>query len=208
MKNLILLTAILMIFSTKIFATDGEAKIYEGQVVLENGQILKGKIEMLSPTLNEVKVKFIDANGNETIFKSKEVASYRFLFEKHNPSTNTSTKETIEYVKKNVEVSPIPFGPKEVLLERQVAGTINFYNHYIETRTAEHAFDCVNFVEKNGQMIEINRENFKTILKDLFADVPNLAANVGQKGYGFRNIPNMIAEYNTGNATKGEMFIN
>ncbi len=206
MKNFTtLFTAILMTFAITVFAND-EAKIYEGSVVLENGQTLVGQIEMLSPTLNEVKVKFIASNGKATIYKADEVASYRFTFPKYDAATKSYKKETIEYVKKEVAVAPVPFGPKEVLIERQVAGTINLYNFYMETRAAEHAFEHNYFVEKNGQMTEVNRENFKNILKDMVASYPELQVKIGTKGYGYKDIAEIVKEYNKYTTPKDALF--
>jgi hypothetical protein len=196
MKNFTtLFTAILMTFAVAVFANDG-IKVYEGSVVLENGQTLVGQIEMLSPTLNEVKVKFIASTGKETTYRASEVIAYSFAFPKYDASTKSYVNETIEYVKKEVTVAPVPFGPKEVLIERQVAGTINLYNFYMETRTAEHAFEHNYFVEKDGQMIEMNRENFKTILKDMVADYPELQIKVGTKGYGYKQAAEIVQKYN------------
>lgn len=206
MKNFTsLFTAILMTFAVTVFAND-DAKIYAGKVVLETGETLTGSIEMLSPTLNEVKVKFMDANGKVTVFKSSEVASYSFNFPKYNAETKTYNNEVIEYVKKTVEIAPVPFGSKEALIERQVAGTINLYNHYYETRAAETPFTHVVYVEKDGVMIAITPENYKAILSDLVADYAELKAKVGTKGYGFKYVATIIKEYNDYTSPKGEMF--
>lgn len=206
MKNFTtLFTAILMVFAITAFAND-DAKVYNGTVVLENGETLVGQIQMLSPTLNEVKVKFIAADGKATTYKAKEVASYSFAFPKYDHTTKTYNNEVVEYVKKEVAVSPVPFGAKEALVERQVAGSINLYNFYVETRQAAHAYEHNYFVEKDGQMIEINRENFKTVLKDMVADYPELSVKVGTKGYGYKYVAKIVAEYNDYAAPKGEMF--
>jgi hypothetical protein len=200
-----LFTAILMTFAITVFAND-ETKVYEGSVVLENGQTLVGQIEMLSPTLNEVKVKFIASDGKATTYKASEVSAYRFAFPKYDAATKSYKNEMIEYVKKEVAVAPVPFGPKEVLIERQVAGTINLYNFYMETRAAEHAFEHNYFVEKNGQMIEVNRENFKNILKDMVASYPELQVKVGTKGYGYKDIAEIVKEYNKYTTPKDALF--
>ncbi len=207
MKNFtILFTAILMVFAVNVFANDDEAKIYEGSVTLTSGETLKGQIQMLSPTLNEVKVKFIASNGQSTTYKASEVTTYNFIFPVYNATTNTYKNEVIEYVKKVVEVSPVPFGSKEVLMERQVAGTVNLYSFYAESRAAEHAFTHNYFVEKNGQMIEVTRENFKTVLKDMVANYAELQAKIGTKDYGYKYIAKIISEYNEYISPKGEMF--
>jgi hypothetical protein len=206
MKNFTtLFTAILMTFAITVFANDN-VKIYEGSVVLENGETLVGQIQMLSPTMNEVKVKFIASNGKAKTYRANEVAAYSFAFPKYDAKTKTYKNITIEYIKKEVTVAPVPFGPKSVLVERQVAGTINLYNFYIETRAAEHAFTHNYFVEKDGQMITMNRSNFKIILKDMVADYPELQVKVGKKGYGYRQIAQIIKEYNEYSAPKGAFF--
>ena len=206
MKNFTtLFTAFLMTFAVTVFAND-DVKVYEGSVTLENGETLKGQIQMLSPTLNEVKVKFIASNGQSTTYKAKEVASYTFAFPKYNRKTKSYNNITVEYVKKNVTIAPIPFGPKEVLVERQAEGVVSLYNFYTETRAAAHAFSHNYFVEKDGQMVEVNRENFKSIMKDMVADYPQLKAKVGTKGYSYKYIANIVNEYNNYVSPKGEMF--
>lgn len=194
-----------MTITTVAFAND-DLKIYDGSVTLENGEILTGKIQMLSPTLNEVKVKFIDSEGQTTTYKSKEVVSYRFVFPKYNAKTKTYDNETIEYVKKTVSMSPIPFGPKEVLVERQAEGTIDLYSFYAETRAAAHAFTHSYFIEKDGEMIEVNRTNFKTIVKDIVADYSELQDKVGKKGYTYKSITTIINEYNNYKSSKEVAF--
>jgi hypothetical protein len=203
MKNFTtLFTAILMTFAITAFAND-DAKVYTGSVLLESGETLVGQIEMLSPTLNEIKVKFIASNGKATTYKASEVLAYSFAFPKYDASTKSYINETIEYVKKELTVSPIPFGPKSVLIERQVKGTINLYNFYMETRAAEHAFGHNYFVEKDGQMIEMNRENFKNILKDMVTNYPELQVKIGTKGYGYNQVAQIIQEYNNYSTPQG-----
>ena len=110
MKNFTtLFTAILMTFAITVFANDN-VKIYEGSVVLENGETLVGQIQMLSPTMNEVKVKFIASNGKAKTYRANEVAAYSFAFPKYDAKTKTYKNITIEYVKKEVTVAPVPFG--------------------------------------------------------------------------------------------------
>ena len=184
-----------MVFTVSAFS-NSNAKIYKGSVTLENGQVLEGQIQMLSPTLNEIKVKFIDNNRKSTTYKAKEVATYSFIFPKYNAETKSYDNSVIEYVKKEVKVAPIPFGPKEVLVERQVSGVINLYNFYVETRASSQAFTHNFLVEKNGETIVLDSKNYRNILKDMVADHPELKAKVGKKGYNYKYIANVISEYN------------
>jgi hypothetical protein len=188
-------TILLMALSVAAFASNA-AKTYEGSVILENGQTLKGEIEMLSPTLNEIKVKFIDDNGNSTVYKAKDVAAYSFIFPKYNANTKSYDDQVIEYVKKEMTVAPILFGPTAVLVERQVSGILSLYNFYVETNASSEAFTHNYLVERDGQMIELKAENYKRILQDLVGSYPALKMKVGEKGYGYKNIDNIIIEYN------------
>lgn len=206
MKNFTtLFTAVLLTVAVSVFAND-DAKIYKGSVVLETGETLNGQIEMLSPTLNEVKVKFIAADGKATVYKVKEVVSYSFVFQKYNAETKTYDAQTIEYVKKAVDVAPVPFGAKEALIEREVKGAINLYNYYVETRESAHAFEHNFFVEKNGQMITVTRENFKEVLKEMVADYPELKMKVGTQDYGYKYVAKIVQEYNNYVAPKNQMM--
>ena len=45
-------------------------------------------------------------------------------------------------------------------------------------------------------MVSVTRKNFKKVMKEMTADYPELAAKVGKKGYGYKYIANIIAEYN------------
>jgi hypothetical protein len=204
-KFITLFTAFLITFAITVFAND-DTKVYDGSVVLTNGQTLVGKIEILSPILNEVKVKFVASNGKETTYNANEIITYSFTFTKYDASTKSYLTETITYVKKEAAYPPIPFEPKSVLIERQVTGTISLYNFYTETRAAEHAFSHNHFIEKDGQMIEVTRENFKTILKDMISDYPELQIKIGSKGYGYRQIAQIIQNYNEHITPKGALL--
>ena len=206
MKNFTTLFTIIFLATTFSVSANDDVKVYKGSVVLANGETLNGSIEMLSPTLNEVKVKFIGADGKAVIFKAKEVESYQFIFPKYNAETKSYDEELIEYVKKPVAVPPVPFGSKEALLERQAKGTINLYNFYVETRESAHAFEHSFLVEKNSQMMTVTRENFKELIKELVADYPELKMKVGTKGYGYRNIAAIVQEYNSEINAKSPML--
>lgn len=45
------------------------------------------------------------------------------------------------------------FGPKEVLIERQVTGIINMYNHYVEERANSYKIQHIIYVEKGNDMV-------------------------------------------------------
>lgn len=193
-KLTVVATAILLVLST-LNATAG--KTYDGYVILTNNDQLNGKIEMLSPSLNEVKVKFIK-EGKKTIFKAKEVTEYGFEVEKWNHKTRQHEINKITYVRQTVERAPVAFGPKDVLLERQLVGAINMYNHFVEQNSnVQQPFVHIVYVQKNdGELVSITKKNYRKVLKAMTAEYPELQAKVGSRGYGFKYVAKTIETFN------------
>ena len=121
MKSLFYLLTILILFTSSANAS----KSYNGYVILNNDTKVEGTIQMLSPSLNEVKVKFISIDGKKQTYKAKEVKEYAFKVEKWNSKTRVHDTKIIVYSRQKVLRSPIPFGPTKVLLEREITGYIN-----------------------------------------------------------------------------------
>ena len=192
---------------TMTFAFTAQAgKVYNGYVVTIGNETIHGKIEMLSPSLNEVKVKFFSKEGKKTIFKAKELKSYSFQVPAYDKATKSQKLEWITYTRKMVERSPMPFGTKDVLLERLEKGSISLYNHFIETRSGATAMTHEYYVEKGSETVSVTRANFKTVLKDMTSDYPALSVKVGKKGYGYKYIARIIAEYNQYNSNDNGLF--
>lgn len=209
MKNFNTSIILVVAFVVAAFTAQASSKVYEGYVITTADETLHGKVEMLSPSLNEVKVKFINKEGKKTVFKAKEVTEYGFEVEKWNHKTRQHEATKITYVKKSVERSPIAFGPKDVLLERQVGGKINMYNHFIEQNSnVQQPFIHIIYVEKtNNELVAITKANYKKVLKAMTAEYPELQARIGSRGHGFKHIPNIITEYNNWMINNGEEVV-
>jgi len=211
MKNFTKTTQILFFLITFLsFSVSSQAKkAYEGYVITNSGEKLEGKIQMLSPTLNEVKVKFVATSGKKTVFKAKEVKEYSFKVQKWNKVERKHIDEWIVYTRKSVERSPIAFGPKEVLIERQVAGKINMYNHFIEQNSNRQSpFVRIIYVEKNAdKLVSITKSNYKKVLKEMTNEYPELQAKIGTRGHGFKHISKIISTYNTWMTNNGNEVI-
>jgi hypothetical protein len=205
MKNLFTILALTIIFSVSASA----AKSYQGYVVLNNDEKVEGTIQMLSPTLNEVKVKFTSTAGKKVTYKSKEVKEYGFSVEKWNKTTRTHDVKTITYVRQNVERSPIAFGPTNVLVERQETGVVNMYNHFVEmNNNVKNPFVHVIYAQKgNDDLVEVTKSNYKVVLKGMTAEYPELSSKVGTKGYGFKHVAQIISTYNAWMTDNGEEVV-
>lgn len=178
----------------EITSTKPEGKIYEGFVVKETGDTLRGQLQMLSPTQNQIKIKFI-SDEIATMFKAKDLQTYSFHVKTVNRKTKKESSTWINYTKKEVERPPVPFGGTEVLLQELVRGDISLYNYYIENRT-ENTMEHLIYIEKNGELEIINKANYKKILKSLMDDKAKMLQKIGTKGYTFKFIADTISEYN------------
>lgn len=211
MKNFINTTKILFFLIAFLsFSVSTQAKkVYEGYVITNSGEKLEGKIQMLSPALNEIKVKFVNNNGKKSVFKAKEVKEYSFKVQKWNKTEKKHIDEWIVYTRKTVERSPIAFGPKEVLIERQVGGTINMYNHFIEQNSnRQNPFVHVVYVEKDAnELVSITKKNYKKVLKEMTIEYPALQAKIGTRGHGFKHIAKIVSTYNTWMANEGNEVV-
>ncbi len=194
-------TSSIYILTILLMATTAEArskKIYEGYIITVSEDTLNGKIRMLSPALNEVKVKFINRSNKQKTYKAKDLKSYAFEVSIWNKKTRKHETEWITYVRQKVERPPVAFGPKDVLLHRVQNGKISMYNHYIEQNAnAEEPLVREQLLEKEGlELVSITKINYKKVLKLMTEDYPDLQAKIGRKGHGFNHIDAVIAKYN------------
>lgn len=195
------LVLILALAAVVLLTTDVKAaKTFKGQVSLTNGEVVEGKIYIISPTANQLKVKVKDNNNKKHSFKAKEVESYSFEVPRYNKHLKKHIEVTIQYVSKTVEDAPVRFGTNDILVERPVDGALQVYNQYVEADekiggTLKHFF----YIEKqNGNIgfTKVTRENYKEVMLEATADYPALSKKIGTNGYGYKHIIKMAKMYN------------
>ena len=155
MKNFTtLFTAILMTFAVTVFAND-DVKVYEGSVVLENGETLEGQIQMLSPTLNEVKVKFIASNGKATTYKAVKVSKHE------------------QHIKEYVKVwSGFSINYFFIIYRHHNPKTITHYTHNYSQNINTEPFIIENDIVIKLMISRFCYEEYKRVL-DRVSNVPN-----------------------------------
>jgi hypothetical protein len=199
MKTNILTTLSLLAFlfiGSESFAKNS----FKGFVMTNDNEKIVGEIFVISPTVNELKVKFIDEAGNSKTYQAKDLQSYSFEVPKYNKATSSYETEMITYVRKTVQDAPVRMGSKEILIERQVSGDIQVYNQYIEVDekiggTIGHFF----YVEKpDGSLsfTKITEGNYKEVMKAATAQFPELSNKVGTSGFGYKYIVKIAQIYN------------
>lgn len=201
------LTKLILLLAIVITSNTTQAsKVYNGYVKTLLGDTYQGKIKMQTPALNEVRVYFIAKDGKKKVFKAEEVKEYSFEVEKWNHKTRQHFSVEVTYVKKKVTRSPIAFGPKEVLLEREIKGVISLYHHFIEKNTnIETPLEHVIYVERvNNELVKLTKENYRTILKGMTKECEVLQSQIGSQGNGFKHVAQIITNYNNWMLENGE----
>ena len=170
-------------------------KTYSGFLITTSGDTLKGKIQMLSITMNQVKVKFINEKGKRRVYRAKDLQSYSFKVKVWNRLAQEYDVKWILYTKKTVEKPPVPFSSNKVLVQQEVIGNISIYNYYIETRSNQ-SIEHIVYLEKDDILYVVDKTNYKKILSILMADFPFMKDKVGTKNYTYKHLNATIKEYN------------
>lgn len=170
-------------------------KTYSGFLITTSGDTLRGKIQMLSPTMNQVKVKFINEKGRKRVYRAKDLQAYSFKIKVWNRLAQEYDVKWILYTKKTVEKPPVPFRSNKVLVQQEVIGNISIYNYYIEIRSNQ-SIEHIVYLEKDDILYVVDKANYKKILGILMADFPFMKDKVGTKKYTYKYLGSTIKEYN------------
>lgn len=204
MKNSIY--TLIILFTILFVGSEVQAKsIFSGFVVTNNNDTLQGQVYVVSPTVNELKVKFIDANNKKLTFKANDLQSYSFEVPKFDKASQSHGTETITYIRKVVEDAPVRMGSTDIMIERQVNGSIQVYNQYIEMdEKIGGALNHFFYVEKTGAVnfSKVSRDNFKEIMQKATVDYPELSNKIGTSGFGYKSVVKIAELYNLRDAQR------
>lgn len=193
-------------FDSNQFLIKSPTKTYEGYVIKESGDTIYGKLQMLGPAMNQVKVKFVDEEGKRITFKAKDIKSYAFEAQIWNKKEKRNVPEWVYYTKKTVERPPIPFAGNDILMQQEIRGNINMYNYYIESRSSQNMEHIV-YLEKESVLYEIDKSNYRKVLKGLMGDYPAVYHKIGTKGYTYKYLTKTLKEYNLQATKHDDMMI-
>jgi hypothetical protein len=85
----------------------GTENFFEGFVITDMGDTLKGEIQYVNPIYNELKVKFRQENGKIKTFKPKDLVEYAFLFPEYDKGKKKKITKWIHCYRKRVNISPV-----------------------------------------------------------------------------------------------------
>lgn len=194
---LIAMAALMLTYS--VAGTARSSKVYDGYVETVEGEKIMGSIKMLSPALNEVKVKFVTKVDNKKItFKAEQLNAYAFQVLSWDAELKAYKTEWVNYVRQKVVRPSVAFSSTEALLYQEQQGAINLYHHFIERNSNSPETLARELLVAKGEheLTAITKSNYAAFLKEIMADYPELTAKIGTKGYGIKYVSKVIKEYN------------
>jgi hypothetical protein len=170
----------------------------EGYVITNEGEKLNGILSLRrDKTYDEVKIKFTDSEGNKFTYKADMIKEFAFRDIQDDEAGNRVWKWNY-FVSKKVEIPPVPFGPKEVFMERVVEGNVNLYQYWIQVnKDVENPYKREFYLERGTEWVKLTEENYIDEAKKFFSDYEELAIQMGQVNHRFRHMENVAKQYNT-----------
>lgn len=194
---------LLLSFTTYVsLAQDAATKVGDkvrAYVVLQNGSRLEGTIKIGDWIENETRVVFYaEESASKTVYSPDDLNEYGVEITDLNEQGELYQK-WFRYHKKKVERAPALFASKTVMLLRESEGAFNLYCYYVSTPDNPKQPYKYNFYvedEASQQLVRLEMEDYRGLLRDAFKDYPALQTRVGTKGFLFRDMVKMIDDYN------------
>lgn len=197
-----LLLTILFVLPTMLMNADGVngvAKVFkkEGYIINNDGEKVNGHLILRrDKTYDEVKVKFVDHNGKKFTYKATDIKEFAFRDIQDDEFGNRVWKWNY-YASRKVDESPIPFGPKEVFMERIAEGNVTLYQYWIQhNRNIENPYRRVFYLERGDERVKLTEENFVEEASAFFSDNEDISMKMGQVNHRFRHMKRVVDTYN------------
>ncbi len=196
---------LLLLFSFPVFMSnttgvESVAKIFkkEGYVITNTGEKLNGFLLLRrDKTYDEVKIKFIDHKGKKYTYKATAIKEFGFRDIQDDEAGNRVWKWNY-YVSKTAESAPIPFGPKQVFMERISTGDVNLYQYWIQAnKNIENPYKREFYLERGDEWIRLTEENYVEEGSAFFSDNQELAIQMGEVNHRFRHMKKVTNRYNS-----------
>lgn len=178
-------------------------KMFSGYVVTIEGDTIQGRIEMISPTVNAVKVRLHKADGSVKTFKAKTLRGYAFRVFQHDKKEGKTIDEWIFYTRKKMSRAPMAFASMDVLVQQEIEGVVNLYNYYTESNEKQ-VMSHFYYLEQGGkELVELSEENYRVELRKFVSDSPEFAKRTGSRKLTYQRVPEFIADYNAWKVSNG-----
>lgn len=195
---LLLIVAIPMFLSnTDGVSAERKKNKHEGYIVTNDGKKINGFVLVKANlTLDQVKIKSIDFKGKKKTYRAKNIKEYGYRSIKTNEAGNRDWMWTY-YESRNVDEAPIPFGPKQVFMERLVQGDATLFEYWIQVNSnIENPYKRYFYLERDSERVKLTRENFVTKAQLFFSDHSEIVNMMGKVNHRFRHMERVTKKYN------------
>ena len=189
----------------KIFLTLGLISIYiligytqsdiylDGYVIKESGDTIFGKLKFLTGERSCFEIRFIDDNSERIRFKIKDTRAY---------------KRGDEFYIKKIYKRPLTIFNQGCYMKVLVDGDVKLYRFNYEINTPSgmglngewlpggSGFCEDYYIEKDGELLLVDRDEFKDTVSEIFADYYELSEQIKSQSFTYREIVYIVEVYN------------
>ena len=199
-RILLLILFVFPVFMSNTAGVESVAKVFkkEGYIITKTGEKQNGFLLLRrDKTYDEVKIKFIDHHNNKETYKAEDIREFAFRDIQSDEAGNRVWKWNY-YVSKKAETSPIPFGPKEVFMEKIVDGNVNLYQYWIQAnKNIENPYKREFYLERGDEWVRLTEENYIELAGNFFSNNEELSIKMGQVNHRFRHMGKVTKAYNS-----------
>ncbi len=194
--QILLLFITIPVFLSNVAGVNKKFK-YEGYIINAEGEKINGHVILKSNlTYDEVKIKFINYKGKKSTYKAKNIKGFGYRSIKNNEAGNRSWMWS-HYESKKVDEAPVPFGPKNVFMERITEGEVVLFQYWIQQNTnIDNPYKRYFYVQRGDETVKLTNKNFIEEGRAFFSDNEDIVANLGKVNHRFRHTKKVVKKYN------------
>lgn len=186
-------------------SSETKKNLFNGFVITNQGDTLRGKIKYVNPVYNELKVRFYNENGKKTTYKPSDLVEYAFEVNEYSRTQKKRVKHWVHYYRKAIKRNPLKKGDglSIVFLHRITTGEINLYSYYVleSSRINHRDYDERYFAERvtpsgGFELTYIHKGNFREISQELLGNNERLAGKLGTNGFGYKYMAKVVRIHN------------
>lgn len=170
-----------------------------GYVLLDNGKRLEGKIIIGTLVGNELNVEFFSKGSNiRKKYIPKDLQAYGYQIDDISEE-GLMVHLWVHYKRQKVDKPPFPFGPTLVFMQMVEQGAVNLYTYFVEISHIEKQnYEYEYYIETETDPIprKVQKDYFEQNIRSLIKDYTALSAKIGKENYTYRNLDQIVRDFN------------
>lgn len=183
----------------------------DGYILPSEGDTIFGEVAFINPVHNQISVTFkpYDSNKKRT-YSPQDLIAYAFW-----NVGNRGEDALVVYRRKRIPFDPVENinKPRTVFLQLISEGDLDLYHFYsldiqrINDREYVRSFFIEDLSPDGMALTHLSRDNFKDVAPQVLQRNDYLSEHLGQPGFGFKYLPEMIHFHNNLNAAHAHWLI-